>query len=211
MPKVVIYVRVSTDAQAEKGTSLEAQEARCRAYAALYGLDVAEVVADPGFSAKTLKRPGMARVEALLKASAVDGVLVAKLDRLTRSVRDLGHLVETYFAEGQGKALFSVGDQIDTRTAGGRLVLNVLMSVAQWERETISERQRTSVAHRKATGAYVNPGRVVYAPDAVTRARELRAEGLTVAAVAERLSAEGIRTSKGTPLTRQQAARLLAA
>lgn len=209
--RIAVYVRVSTDAQADKGSSLDSQLARCRAYAALYNLDIVVEVSDPGYSAKSLKRPGVVRIQEMLDRGEIDGVLVSKLDRLTRSVRDLGHLVETYFAEGRGKALFSVGDQIDTRTAGGRLVLNVLMCVAQWERETISERQSTSVKHRKACGTYVNRGREHYAAETIARARELRTEGLTCAAIATTLSQEGVCTSKGTPLTRQQVDRLLAA
>src|SRR6267143_62139 len=66
-------------------------------------------------------------------------LLVVKLDRLTRSVADLGRLVERYFAPGKA-ALLSVGEQIDTRSAAGRLVLNVLASVSQWEREANSQR-----------------------------------------------------------------------
>ena len=76
-------------------------------------------------------------------------MVVAKLDRLTRSVRDLGALIEGPFAKA---ALLSVGEQIDTRSAGGRLVLHVLGSVAQWERETIGERVTAALAHLKAQG-----------------------------------------------------------
>jgi hypothetical protein len=69
----------------------------------------------------------------MLKEGEAEALLVVKLDRLTRSVVDLGTLVERYFAPGKA-ALLSVGEQIDTRSAAGRLVLNVLASVSQIER-----------------------------------------------------------------------------
>ena len=75
----------------------------------------------------------------MLKAGDAEALLVVKLDRLTRSVVDLGTLVERYFAPGKA-ALLSVGEQIDTRSVAGRLVLNVLASVSQWEREAIGDR-----------------------------------------------------------------------
>src|SRR5260221_881239 len=108
--RVVAYVRVSTDEQAH-GVSLDAQRDRLADYCRLYGHVIVEVVADEGLSGKTLDRPGLRRALAMLKAHAVDGLIVCKLDRLTRSVRDLGGLIETYFSNGI--ALLSVGEQID--------------------------------------------------------------------------------------------------
>ena len=69
----------------------------------------------------------------MLKRGEADGLAVVKLDRLTRSVADWQTLIDGWFGERAGKQLFSVGDSIDTRTAAGRLVLNVLMSVAAWD------------------------------------------------------------------------------
>jgi site-specific DNA recombinase len=86
----------------------------------------------------------------MLQAHEAEGLAVCKLDRLTRSVRDLGGLIEIYFSNGI--ALLSVGEQIDTTTAAGRFMLNVLGSVAQWERETIGERTATALRHKRAKG-----------------------------------------------------------
>lgn len=137
--KAVGYIRVSTDKQVDHGVSLDAQRAKLDAYAALYDLTLVEVIVDAGVSAKTLDRPGLQRALGMLRKGQVHALLVAKLDRLTRSVEDLGELIRTVFVTGKAD-LLSVGEQIDTRTAAGRLVLNVLGSVAQWERETIGER-----------------------------------------------------------------------
>ncbi|MGV8124845.1 MAG: recombinase family protein [Candidatus Xenobiia bacterium LiM19] len=78
----------------------------------------------------------------MIRDGQAQGLLVAKVDRLTRSIVDLKTLTTEYFSEKSNchASLFSVSDQVDTRSAGGRLVLNVLMSVAQWEREAIGER-----------------------------------------------------------------------
>lgn len=152
MEKVIGYVRVSTDKQADKGVSLEAQAEKLRGYASLYNLDLVDIVRDEGVSAKTLDRPGLKFVLAKVRSGEVSGVLVAKLDRLTRSVRDLGELLEDYFADAD---LLSVAEHIDTRTSAGRLVLNVLASVSQWEREAIGERTSTALQHKRANGERV--------------------------------------------------------
>ena len=115
---------------ADRGVSLDAQRAKAEAYAALYDLELVAVEIDAGVSAKSLDRPALARALALLDAGEADALLVVKLDRLTRSVGDLGALVKR--CNRGGWALLSVSEQVDTRTAAGRLVLNVLASVAEW-------------------------------------------------------------------------------
>lgn len=159
--RAVAYLRVSTDKQADFGVSLDAQRAKVQMYAELYDVELVEVVVDAGASAKTLERKGLQTALAMLDSGKADALLVAKLDRLTRSVRDLGELLDGWFGRKDGPALLSVQEQVDTRTAGGRLVLNVLMSVAQWERETIGERTASAMAHMKAEGAYTG-GRAPY-------------------------------------------------
>lgn len=150
--RTVAYIRVSTDKQADHGVSLDAQRAKVEAYASLYDLDLVAVEVDAGVSAKTLDRPALARALEALRTGRADALLVVKLDRLTRSVRDLGELVERF--QRGGWALLSVGEQVDTRTAAGRLVLNVLASVAQWEREAIGERTSVALRHKRAMGEY---------------------------------------------------------
>ena len=191
--KVIGYVRVSTEEQAQHGVSLAAQEAKLRQYCDLYGHDLVEVVVDAGASAKTLNRPGLARVLDALTANAVEGLVILKLDRLTRSVRDLGHLLETYFTK---HALLSVMEQTDTSTAGGRLVLNLLISVSQWEREVIGERTSQALQHKKANGAKLGAPALANA-ETLARVRELRAAGLSMAVIAQTLTAEGRDTMRG--------------
>src|SRR5687768_8592829 len=94
------YVRVSTDKQAEFGVSLEAQEAKIRAMATVQGAEIVELIVDGGESAKNLNRPGMERLLALVDERKVETVIIAKLDRLTRSVKDLSELLERFERRG---------------------------------------------------------------------------------------------------------------
>jgi site-specific DNA recombinase len=190
--RVIGYVRVSTE---EQSASVEAQRGQIEAYCALYGLVLASVVVDQGVSGRTTEREGLGRVLGALEARKAQGVVVAKLDRLTRSVRDLGALLE--LSEAQGWSLCSVGEQLDTRTATGRLVANVLGSVAQWERETISERTRAALAVKKAQGV-----RIGRPPEAIDhqvheRVRQLKADGLSLPAIAAACEAEGLTAPRG--------------
>lgn len=213
--RAVAYIRVSTEKQADGGVSLDAQKAKVEAYASLYNLTLAEVIVDAGVSAKTLDRPGLARALELLSTGVADALLVVKLDRLTRSVRDLGDLVERYFGP-DGAALLSVAENIDTRTASGRMVLNILASVSQWEREAIGERTADALVQVKAEGVKLGgaalgwtrteatdaDGRRVVLPvaeeaETVARIRDLRAAGNTLREIAAALDAEGRKTKKG--------------
>src|SRR5713226_1837144 len=93
------YARVSTDRQAEQGVSLDAQTTRIRAMATVQSAGLLDVVVD-GESAKSMNRPGLRRVLALVEAGKIDTVIVAKLDRLTRSVKDLCALLELFERKG---------------------------------------------------------------------------------------------------------------
>ncbi len=98
--KAIGYVRVSTEKQADFGVSLEAQAEKVRAMAVVQGAELVEIIVDAGESAKSLNRPGMARLMSLVDAGAVNAVIIAKLDRLTRSVKDLAELLERFTRRG---------------------------------------------------------------------------------------------------------------
>jgi len=147
MKKVVGYIRVSTIEQAQSGLSLINQQQKIQAYCEALDLELKEIITDAGISAKTLRRPGIEKVIKKVKKNEVDAVVILKLDRLTRNVRDLGNMIELF--EKSTVSLISVQDSINTSTAAGKLVLNVLGSVAQWESEAIGERTKAAMKIKK--------------------------------------------------------------
>ena len=213
--RVVGYVGVSTSGQAAEGVSLEAQRTKLEAYAVAMDLELVSIEVDAGISAGSLKRPGLQAALAKLEAGEADALVIVKLDRLTRSTRDLGWLLEKR-RFGEAWALLSLNDSIDTRTAGGRLVLNVLTSVAQWEREATGERTKEALQHLKSQGVKLGPAglgetfteeedehgrlkRAVVDDENETAALiyRLRAEGRTYRQIAEELAKRGRRTKRG--------------
>src|ERR1035437_1902423 len=152
-PKAIGYVRVSTDKQVEHGVSLAEQVEKIRAMPPGHDVELLDVLVDAGDSAKDLDRPGMVRILEMVQSRAVGMVIVAKLDRLTRSVKDLAELLERF--SKRGVSLVSVAESLDTGSASGRLVLNIMVSVSQWEREAIGERTRDAMRHKKAKLEFV--------------------------------------------------------
>jgi site-specific DNA recombinase len=204
------YVRVSSDRQAEHGVSLEAQSARINAMATVQGAELIEVVVDGGESAKDMDRPGLQRILALVEARKVEAVIVAKLDRLTRSVKDLCELLELF--EHKKVALISVAESLDTGSAAGRLVITIMGAVSQWEREAIGERTRDVLRHKRNCGERV--GNIPYGfrlaadqkhvePDpheqtVLTEIRVLRSRYRSLRQVAVALNEKGWVTRRGT-------------
>lgn len=219
--KLLLYSRVSTQRQSDEGHSLEAQEARLRAYAACYNHEIVDVVTDAGYSAGTLKRPGIARVLAMLESKQADGILVVSLSRLTRSTKDLGVLLETVFRPG-GAALVSLGESIDTSSASGRLVANVLGAVLAWEREAAGERTAEVKAHERSKGKFLgglapfgfrrDEDRLIPVPNeqaAIFAAREAQARGLTLRAISNELAMRNMLARNGRAFQPTQVARML--
>jgi site-specific DNA recombinase len=213
--RFIAYVRVSSTEQATEGYSLEAQTKRLEAWALAHGVTLVETIADEGISAGSLKRPGLTRALELLEANEADGLVIVKLDRLTRKTRDLLRLVEEVFSEG-GAALASVEESIDTDSAGGRMVLTMLGAMATWEREVIGERTRAVLQHLKAEGVRLggiplgleNTGekdengravlRVSHSEDATLREiLKRRKAGESLRAIANDLNERSIPTKRG--------------
>jgi site-specific DNA recombinase len=203
--KAIGYIRVSTQEQVTNGVSLDAQAEKIRAYASLYDITLLDIIVDAGESAKSLSRLGLQKALELLDSGLADALIIFKLDRLTRNVSDWNTLIADYFTT---KALLSVSDQIDTRTAGGRLCLNVLMSVAQWEREAIGERTSMALRHKQAQWEHVgSPAygfkmlekklvRVDSESGAIAFIKQLKLDGLSLQAIADHLNLENIKTKR---------------
>ncbi len=216
--RIVGYIRVSTKKQ-EVGVSLEAQEHRLKIYAEMYELDLVSIEVDVASGKDIVKRPALKRCLAMLSADEVDGMLIMKLDRLTRSVRDVCFMVEKHFKE---KRLISVNDQIDTQTPTGILMLNILTTFAQWERQVLSQRTCEAMGWLKEQG--VKLGRLPFGysyatPDdeenelddhgrrkilenddeqvTINRMIGLRKDGLSLQAICDRLEGDGHTTKRG--------------
>jgi DNA invertase Pin-like site-specific DNA recombinase len=140
----------------------------------------------------------------------------------SRSVRDLGQLVEKFFASGK-TALLSVSEQVDTRTASGRMVLNIMATISQWERECIGERTAAAMQHKAAVGEYIGgdppfgwrvgaDGRrlepVTHEQMVIAEARRLRGEGLSLRAIARELDVRGHRSRVGRRFSSVQIRRM---
>ena len=219
MTKAIGYIRVSTEKQADHGVSMEAQAEKLNAYAMLYDIELVDMVIEQG-SAKCLQREGLQSVLARLEAGEAEALIVVKLDRLTRSVADLGRLVDTYF---QQFALLSVGEQIDTRSAAGRLVLNVLASVSQWEREVIGERTSAAMQHMRNQNKYTG-GKAPYGynlvdgylvenddeQEVIKLVAKYKAKGLSLRKIAAVLDRAGHRSRTGKPLSAMSVSRMAA-
>jgi DNA invertase Pin-like site-specific DNA recombinase len=112
---------------------------------------------DPAFSGGNMERPGLRRLMTDIEARRVDIVMVYKIDRLTRCLADFSKMVEVF--ERQGVSFVSVTQQFNTTTSMGRLMLNVLLSFAQFEREVTGERIRDKIAASKRKGLWVTSRR----------------------------------------------------
>jgi site-specific DNA recombinase len=204
------YLRVSTEEQVRQGVSLDAQEAKIRAYALAKDLELVDVVRDEGLSGKDLAgRPGMQRLIAACEAGDVGSVIVVKLDRLSRRTRDLLYLVEDVF-QAHDVALHSLHETVDTSSASGRFFLRIMGALAEMERELIGERTAAALAHKKARGerlgttpyGFRTPGhRLAMEPVAeeqaiVQRILELRRRGRSYGAIAADLNSEGVGTKR---------------
>jgi DNA invertase Pin-like site-specific DNA recombinase len=203
------YVRVSTDEQAREGVSLENQREKISAYCALNDLTLLETIADEGLSAKNLNRTGIQNLITLVKQGKVDAVILYKLDRLSRSVKDIIGLIELF--EKHKVAFHSILDKVDTKSATGRFFLNILSSLSQLERELIGERTHEALSHKIRKGERV--GHVPYgytlAPDGKTLLedpteqegialiQELHAKGLGYRAICRELTAKGFKAKRG--------------
>ena len=226
--RAVGYVRVSTEQSADSGLSIEAQRRKLEARAVVSDYQVVGIVEDAGASAKTLDRPGWSRVADMVSQGNVDVVMVSKLDRCTHSVADLGTLLDQLGKArradgGRGVALVSCAESLDTSTAAGRLVVNVLGAVSRWEREAIGERTSAALQEKRSQGRstggvapygfrFANGVRVAVAAEQQTldQIDTYRAAGLSWARVATVLNDAGRRTRTGGLWTRQGAQQVYA-
>lgn len=207
--RVAMYVRVSTEEQGDHGYSIAAQKERCSKFIESQGWEIAKIYADPGYSAKNLKRPAMTDLMRDIELDVFDVIVVYKLDRLVRSVLDLHQLLKLF--EKNSVKFKSVTEVFDTTTAMGKFFITMVGAMAEWERNSISERVSMGMEQLAREGKWKG-GTIGYGHDKIggemviveEEAQVIRnifdwyiKEGLSDRTIAHRLNDMGIRTRQG--------------
>jgi len=204
------YIRVSTDEQVGSGLGLDAQRRTLRAEAKRRGWRL-ELVVEEGRSARDLNRPALQAALERLERRQADVLVVAKLDRLSRSVADFGGLLDRAGKRGWSVVCIDLG--VDTTTPVGEFTANVVASASQYERRLIGQRTRDALAEKRAQGVVL--GRPAVLPvDVVRRIVLARQAGHSYAVIAAGLQTDSVPTPRGGPWSRasvQSAARSQAA
>jgi DNA invertase Pin-like site-specific DNA recombinase len=193
-PGAVGYVRVSTEEQATSGLSLESQRVAIDAECRQRRLPLLAVYEDAGMSSASLDRPGLARALEDLAAGAASALMVAKLDRLSRSVHDASGVMLQ--AQRQGWGLIALDVAVDTTTPQGEAMAHMASVFAQLERRLIGQRTADALAVKKAQG--VRLGRPLTLPiDVADRILTARARGDGWTTIARALNEAQVPTARG--------------
>jgi site-specific DNA recombinase len=171
-----IYVRVSTQEQANEGYSIAAQKERLKAFCAAQGWEEYKFYVDEGVSAKDTDRPQLTQLLEHIKNGQISMILVYRLDRLTRSVRDLYTLLDTL--EKYNCTFKSATEMYDTSTAMGRMFIGLVALLAQWETENLSERIKMALEEKVSSGERV--GNIPYGFDLSPEEKLIKNEKSTV-------------------------------
>jgi len=205
------YCRVSTSAQQEEGVSLSHQQERITAWATANGHELVELFVETGSGSSADNRPELQRaMQAVCKAKGV--LVVYSLSRFSRSVKDTLNLTEQL--DGAGAHLASLSESIDTSSAVGRMVFKMLSTLNEFERDVLAERTRNALGHMRRQGLRVS-GRIPFGHSlsadgatlvpvaseqaAIETMKNSRAKGMTLAAIADKLDAQGVKSRTGAP------------
>ncbi|WP_423337749.1 recombinase family protein [Melissococcus plutonius] len=149
--QTAIYVRVSTNEQAEEGYSIDEQIDKLTKFCEIKEWNVTHIYKDPGFTGSNMERPGLQKLIRDVKLNRIDTILVYKLDRLSRSQKDTLYLIEDIF-EAKQTAFVSLNENFDTSTPFGKAMIGILAVFAQLEREQIKERMTMGKLGRAKSG-----------------------------------------------------------
>ncbi len=218
--RVAVYTRVSTEDQAKEGFSLASQLGRLRAYAEARGWTIAKKYVDDGHSGRSTKRPAYTRM--MEQHDEWDVLLVLKMDRIHRNSKNFMAMMEDL--NRWGKEFASMSESLDTSTAMGRFVMDIIQRIAQLESEQIGERVYWGMSQKAQDGAgrlgfqapygYRFQGeQLVPVPEeveVVQRIFEQYQNGTSMNAIAEGLQADEVPTKHGGKWARQTVAKILA-
>ena len=210
--RVAGYCRVSTNKQAEKGHSIDDQKQRILSYCTLHNYELTEFIIDDGATGSNLNRAGIERIKSLKDSKSVDGIIINKLDRLTRRARDFHILLDSVFCK-DGLSLHSVTDQINTSTAIGRATVSLILTFSELELDTIKQRTSDALQAKKLKGEPMgqapygykyndNKELVKHADEqkVIAKIKRLR-KSLTLKETQERLESNGHRSRRGNKFT----------
>lgn len=203
--RVAIYTRVSTEDQAKEGFSLEAQLERLRSYCDARGWKIAGEYVDDGYSGRNVKRPAYQRM--MQEMDKWDVLLVMKMDRIHRNSRNFMEMMDSL--RKHNKEFVSMTESLDTSTAMGRFVVDIIQRIAQLESEQIGERVYMGMQQKARRGGFLGfnapfgyrfqDGRLVTVEEEASIVKEifnLYLQGSTLRKIADSLNSRGIRTKK---------------
>jgi DNA invertase Pin-like site-specific DNA recombinase len=192
--RVVGYIRVSTAEQAASGLGLADQRQKIEDACASRGWVLVRVETDESTGKTTKNRPGLAAALSAVNSGEVDGLLVAKWDRLARKLADFVQIMTS--ARSAGWNLVALDRDIDLGTSSGRLNANIMASVAEWEADIISERTKDALAMKRAQGVKLGRPRTL-PDDVVARIVAERQAGRSLPVIADGLTNGGVATARG--------------
>ena len=192
--RAVGYIRVSTEEQADSGAGLEAQRAAIVAEAARRSFELVAVYEDAASGKSLDGRDGLTQALSAVESGEADALVVAKLDRLSRSLMDFAALMER--SRRQRWALVALDLGVDTSTPSGEMLASVLAVFAQFERRLIGQRTREALAVKRAQGVKLGRRRTM-PTEIVERIRSERERGASLTAIANALNADGVPTAQG--------------
>lgn len=209
MKTAVAYIRVSTDDQVSEGVSLDAQEAKIKAWCLLNDYSLVNIFVDAGLSGgRADNRPGL---QSAINAACKDGsaLVVYSLSRLARSTKDTIAIGERL--DKAGGDLISLTEKIDTSSASGKMIFRLMAVLAEFERDQVAERTKMAMQHKKSQGERVGTipfgfdlasDGVTLTPNAVEQEtiaiiNQLRVRGLSLRAIASELELNKRPTKKG--------------
>lgn len=192
--RVIGYVRVSTDEQADSGAGLAAQRKAITDAVTLRGFELVDILEDAGWSGKSLDRPGITAAIDRLEAGEAGALVVAKLDRLSRSLLDFAQLMER--ARSRRWAIVALDLGVDTSTPAGEMMANVLATFSQFERRLIGQRTKDAMAEKRRQGIHLGRPRTL-SQEVVDRIVSERQAGRTLQQICDGLTEDGVPTARG--------------
>lgn len=202
------YVRVSTEEQGDSGLGLSSQKSTIQLEVQRRGWEFVTMYGDVASGKSMRGRKDFGHALEALATGEADVLVVAKLDRLSRSVSDFAAILAKSQVEGWALNICDLG--VDTTTPSGKMVAQIMMVLAEWEREMIGDRTKRALDAARARGQKLGRPRNV-APETLRLIRILRESGKSYQAIADALTREGVATAQGGTWHAATVRKLLAA